>query len=75
MATKKKSTKKAVSTKKPKTAKFKSLKVGDTFYANGGNGYEQYKKVSDLSYESVQNQILGEFYTTPGFLSNPVEIG
>jgi hypothetical protein len=47
--------------------KFTDLKVGQKFYANGGNGYEQYKKVSALEYESIQNSILGTFYATPGF--------
>lgn len=49
------------------TKKFSALKVGDKFYANGGNGYEQYKKTSALEYESVQNGLLGSFYATPGF--------
>lgn len=50
-----------------KTAKFSSLKVGDFFYADAGNGYDYYKKVSDLEYESVANKVFGTFYATPGF--------
>lgn len=49
------------------TKKFDKLKVGETFYANGGNGYEQYRKTSALEYESIANSVLGSFYATPGF--------
>lgn len=51
-----------------KQVKFSSLAIGARFFAEGGNGYEEYKKVSSLEYESVRNSILGSFYTTPGFM-------
>ena len=54
--------------------KFTAIKVGDVFFADGGNGYEQYKKISDLEYESVQNNILGSFYAAPGFLVEVPEV-
>ena len=54
--------------KQAKQVKFTDLKIKDLFYANGGNGYEQYRKVSALEYESVQNGVLGTFYSTPGFM-------
>lgn len=51
-----------------KTAKFSTLKIGTFFYAEGGNGYDYYKKVSDLEYECVKApQVFGTFYATPGF--------
>jgi hypothetical protein len=51
-----------------KQTKFTDLRIGQTFYADGGNGYEQYKKISSLEYESIQNSVLGSFYSTPGLL-------
>lgn len=48
--------------------KFTSLKIGQIFYAEGGNGYDCYKKVSDLEYECLKApQVFGTFYVTPGF--------
>jgi len=44
------------------TVNFTSLKNGALFTKDG----ERFKKASDLTYTSLDNPILGEFYSTPG---------
>jgi len=47
---------------------FNSLKVGAYFTIKG----ERFKKFSALTYESLDNAILGETYSTPGLLVDVV---
>ncbi len=42
-------------------SQFAKLKIGDKFFV----GDELYKKVSLLTYESLDNPVLGEFYSSP----------